>query len=287
MPCSLPISYKMGLFERQNSSMRYFVHKPCAPLSTFVDYLWSLSDTPCHAHERILPSGTSEMVIDVSGTRESGRRFQGAVVSGCFSGPFDIDTQVHKAGLVGIHFRPGGAARLLGLQAGEIANRHVGLEALWGRRASELRERLCVAGDPRRRFMILEQTLVAGLRGIRTERGAVKVALAELERPRVEVGQIAEKVGLSRRRLIEIFTHDVGMTPKHYSRVRRFQRGLALATRTGSPAWAQVALECGYFDQAHLCRDWTEFTGLSPTEFLALRATPVKDNHVALPEACP
>jgi AraC-like DNA-binding protein len=135
--------------------------------------------------------------------------------------------------------------------------------------------------------MILEQTLVAGLRGIPTERGAVKVALAELDRPGVNVGQVAEKVGLSRRRLIEIFTQDVGMPPKLYSRVRRFQRGLALATRRGSPAWAELALECGYFDQAHLCRDWTEFTGLSPTEFLALRATPVKDNHVALPEACP
>ena len=266
--------------------MRYFVHKPCPPLDAVVDYLWSLSDTPRHAHERIVPSGTFEMVVEVSGASESDRRFPGAVVSGCFSGSFDIDTRVH-AGLVGVHFRPGGAARLLGVQAGEIANRHVDLEDLWGRRASELRERLCVAGNPRQRFMILEQTLVSGLRGIPTERGAVKVALAELDRPGVDVGQVAEKVGLSRRRLIEIFTQDVGLTPKHYSRVRRFQRGLELATGTGSPAWTQLALECGYFDQAHLCRDWTEFTGLSPTKFLALRATPVKDNHVALPEARP
>jgi hypothetical protein len=190
--------------------MRYFVHKPCPPLDAVVDYLWSLSDTPRHAHERIVPSGTFEMVVDVSGASESDRRFPGAVVSGCFSGSFDIDTRVH-AGLVGVHFRPGGAARLLGVQAGEIANRHVDLEDLWGRRASELRERLCVARDPRERFMILERTLVSGLQGIPTERGAVKVALAELDRPGVDVGQVAEKVGLSRRRLIEIFTQDVGL----------------------------------------------------------------------------
>ena len=266
--------------------MRYFVHKPSPPLGAFVEYFWSLSDTPRHAHERILPSGTFEMVVDVSGTSESGRRFPGAVVSGSFSGPFDVDTRVH-AGLVGVHFRPGGAARLLGVQAGEIADRHVSLEDLWGRRAGELHERLCVEGNLRRRFMLLEQTLVSGVQGSRAQRPAVTLALAELDRPGVDVGQVAAKVGLSRRRLIEIFTQSVGLNPKRYSRVRRFQRSLALAMRMGSPPWTQLALECGYFDQAHLCRDWTEFTGLSPTKFLALRATPVKDNHVALPEAYP
>ena len=87
--------------------------------------------------------------------------------------------------------------------------------------------------------MLLEQTLVSGLREAPTERSAVKVALAELDRPGVDVGQVAETVGLSRRRLIEIFTREVGMTPKRYSRVRRFQRSLALATREGSPSWVR------------------------------------------------
>ena len=265
--------------------MHYLVHKPCPPLRAFVDYLWSINDTPRHALERILPSGSMEMVISVSWTEEIDRRFQGAVVSGCWSGPFDVDARVHVGGLVGVHFRPGGAARLLGVHAGKIANRHIGLEDLWGRRAGELRERLCAAGNPRQRFMILEQMLVAVVQQAPTERGTVKVALAELDRSGIEVGEVAEQLGLSRRRLIEVFTRDVGITPKHYSRVRRFQRSLALATRRAPPAWAHLALESGYFDQAHLCRDWMEFTGFSPTEFLALCATPVKDNHVALPEA--
>jgi AraC-like DNA-binding protein len=267
--------------------MRYFVHKPGPPLNAFMDYLWSLNDTPRHTRERILPTGAMELVIDVSGTEESRQRFQGAVVSGCFSRSFDVEARVHVGGLVGVHFRPGGAARLLGVRAGEVADRHVGLEDLWGRRAGELQERLCAAGDPCQRFTILEQALLSGMRGTRRERDAVSVALAELDRPYIEIGEVAGKVGLSWRRFIQIFTQDVGMTPKHYSRVRRFQRGLTLATRRAAPPWAQLALECGYYDQAHLCRDWTEFTGVSPTEFLALRATPVKDNHLALPEACP
>jgi AraC-like DNA-binding protein len=258
-----------------------------------VDYLWSLSDSPRHTRERIVPSGTMEMVINVqedefriygSATKESYRRFGGVLVSGCYSGPFGIDTREHAA-IVGVHFKPGGAARLLGVRAGELADQHVGLEDLWGLRAIELRERLCATRDQRQRFLILEQALVARLPGLPIERSAVKAALAQLDQPGIGVGEVAKRVGLSRRRLIEVFTQDVGMTPKCYARVRRFQRGLALATRKGSPAWAPLALECGYFDQAHLCRDWTEFTGISPTEFLALRAIPVKENHLALPEA--
>jgi AraC-like DNA-binding protein len=104
-----------------------------------------------------------------------------------------------------------------------------------------------------------------------------------LDQPGVEVGEVAKWLGLSRRRFIEIFTEDVGMTPKRYSRVRRFQRALALATCARTQTWGELALECGYFDQAHLCREWAELTGVSPGEFLALRTIPTKENHLALP----
>lgn len=272
--------------------MRYHVHEPSPPLSGIVDHLWYLSDVPAHARERIVPSGTIELVInlradefriyDLAATAEGCRRFRGAIVSGCYGTPFGIDTSAH-ASIVGVHFRPGGAAGLLGVPPGELAQTHVGLEDLWGQRAAELRERLCAAPDLRRRFEILQRGLMTRLRAP-SGRDAATAALACLERPRVQIGDVARTLGLSRRRFIEIFTRDVGMTPKRYSRVRRFQRALALATRSPSPEWSRLALDCGYFDQAHFCRDWAELTGVSPGEFLALRRTRVKDNHLALPD---
>jgi len=111
----------------------------------------------------------------------------------------------------------------------------------------------------------------------------VSVGLAELDHRGADVGYVAGVLGLSRRRFIELFTEDVGMTPKRYSMVRRFQRALAMATQSQSATWSQIAHECGYFDQSHLCRDWAEFTGMSPAEFFVLRAIRVKENHVALP----
>jgi len=271
--------------------MRYLIHRPGPPLSDLVDYLWSLSDAPLHARERIVPSGTVELVINLAedefriygspGTSDC-RRLPGAIASGCYSVPFGIDTREHSS-VLGVHFKPGGAAGLLGAPPGSVADLHVALEDLWGRRAIELRERLSTVGSLSR-FDVLERALVDGLPDACGSRDAVKAALHELERPRMGMGDLAKRLGLSRRRLIEIFTEDVGMTPKRYARVRRFQRVLALATTTRRPRWAELALECGYFDQAHLCRDWAELTGLSPAEFVALRRTPVKENHIAIPE---
>jgi AraC-like DNA-binding protein len=271
----------------------YSVHPPPPPLAGLVDYFWSLTDAPSHSRERVIPSGTIEIVFNlhedefrIHRPRDSGEecaRFRGAITSGAYSRAFGIETRAH-ASIVGVHFKPGGAASVLGVPAGELADTHVELEALWGRRAVELRDRLSAAADPAQRFRILEQALIATLSPSPNMRGEVAFALGRLGAPGAEVGAVARHVQLSHRRFIELFTGQVGMTPKRYSMVRRFQRALGLVNGGVAPEWAQVALDCGYFDQAHLCRDWAEFTGLSPAEFLRLRSVPVKDNHVALPE---
>jgi AraC-like DNA-binding protein len=252
-----------------------------------------LNDAPAHSRECVIPSGTLELVINLredefqihkptSGGAE-GARFRGAIASGAYSGAFVVETRAH-ASIVGVHFKPGGAATVLGVPAGELANKHVELEALWGRRAAELRDRLHAAAHPAQRFRILEQGLIDRLPRSPSARREVGVALGRLSEPGVEVREVARHLQLSHRRFIELFTEQVGMTPKRYSRVLRFQRALRLVTGHGAPAWTQVALECGYFDQAHLCRDWAELTGFSPGEFLRLRNVRVKDHHVALPE---
>ena len=68
------------------------------------------------------------------------------------------------------------------------------------------------------------------------------------------------------------------MTPKRYCRIRRFQRALALANRGRHIDWARVALDCGYFDQAHFIHDFRSFAGLTPTEYQSARTS--FQNHV-------
>lgn len=272
--------------------MLYTSHIPMAPLADFVEYFWSLRDAPAHAQERVVPSGTLELVVNlhedvvriydpVDPTRC--RRFSGAVVSGAYRSYFVIDTREH-ASIVGVHFRPGGARAVLGLPPGELADTHLDLETLWGGRARRLRERLCTARAPVERFCILEEALLASLRAAPERQRAMHFALERLERGGSGVGDVAAELALSRRRFIELFTADVGITPKLFGRVRRFQRALAMAEVPPVPAWSQVALECGYFDQSHMIRDFVDFSGFPPAALLRHRGARVKDHHVVLPD---
>ncbi|HKI01985.1 MAG TPA: helix-turn-helix domain-containing protein [Thermoanaerobaculia bacterium] len=269
--------------------MLYLSHTPSPPLGDFIERFWLCSDAPPHSRERILPSGTIELVVNLRDDEirvydpsrpDRCTRYSGAVVSGTYSRFFVIDPLQH-ASIAGVHFRPGGAFPFLGAPAGELADAHVDLEILWGRAAAELRERLCAAGTPEQRFSLLENALLARLRHPPEHHGSVPVALDAFERgAEGRVRDVAGRVGLSQRRFIQVFAAEVGMTPKLYSRVRRFQRARALAQSAVALDWARVAVESGYFDQSHLIRDFLEFSGLSPGDYLRRRSEQVLPNHV-------
>src|SRR5262249_45358011 len=151
-----------------------------------------------------------------------------------------------------------------------------------------LRERLCEAVTPAARFSLLEAALIARLRRPPEYHPAVPAALAALEPAGthgsgwqvVSVRDVTRRIGLSQRQFIQVFRSAVGMTPKRYHRVRRFQRARKLVRYTPSPDWADVALECGYFDQSHLIHDFQEFAGFSPVEFQRRWSEHVLPNHV-------
>jgi AraC-like DNA-binding protein len=266
--------------------MKYRTQKPLPPLDALVENLWSLADAPAHARERIVPSGTFELVVNLDEDEirvyEPGgvvRRHAGAVVSGAFTRSFVVDTREH-ASLVGVHFKPGGARAFLRARADELTDAHVELAALWSHAAaSRLRDALCSATSAAERFAILERTLREHLAPSLVERRFVHALLAQ---PRVPVAEVAERVGRSHRSFIEIFSAEVGMTPKLFRRIQRFHRAFALAGAAGEPAWAQIALDCGYFDQSHLIRDFVDFAGVTPAEYARRRSAPVKQDHIAL-----
>lgn len=115
--------------------MRFESHVPAPPLDRFVEYFWSLRDAPAHARERVVPSGTLELVVNLDEDElriygpvdeDRCRRLSGAAVSGAYGGSFVVDTREH-ASIVGVHFRPGGAGPFLGLPPGALADTHVDL----------------------------------------------------------------------------------------------------------------------------------------------------------------
>jgi transcriptional regulator GlxA family with amidase domain len=100
------------------------------------------------------------------------------------------------------------------------------------------------------------------------------------------VKDVARDVGICERRFRRVFAAHVGLPPKLFNRILRFQRARAVANQTGKLDWAQLASSCGYFDQSYLINNFQEFCGLSPSEYLRQYQPDgrLKDNHVAFPE---
>jgi AraC-like DNA-binding protein len=269
--------------------MRFLRHEPSPALTPWIEHLWCLSDAPAHALEHILPMGTLELVINLhedqfriypSSELATCARFPGAMVSGAYRRYFVIDTRVH-ASILGVHFRPGGAVPFLGSPAGLLADTHVALEALWGPDARELRERLCAKDSAAQRFQLLEQALLKRLARPFRPWPAASFALESLRRG-CSVRGLAAELGLSERRLITLFTRYIGLTPKLFARIERFQCALALVQSNEDREWSALALDAGYYDQSHMIREFVAFTGFSPGALRRQQGPDVKDQHVAV-----
>ena len=206
------------------------------------------------------------LIVDLDdGWTIEGERYR-SFAGGLYPRPVTVRHEGSAAG-VQIALEPVAARGLLGIPAGELANRTVGLEALLGRRADEVAERLHGATGAAERFALLDAELRRALAGARHAcRPDVQRAWSLLVRSggRMRVGELAAELGCSRRHLVNRFADDIGAPPKVAARMLRFERA---RWRIGSAPLARLAAECGYADQAHLAREFSEFAGRPPTSF--------------------
>jgi len=168
-----------------------------------------------------------------------------------------------------VDLTPIGAYLLIGRPMSDLTNRIVELDDLFGPSTRDLIDQMRDMPSWANRFDLIDAFITRRLMAIRqTASPAVSWAWSELARTHglARIGDIAQSVGWSRKHLIAKFREQVGLPPKAVARLLRFQRAASLATSGSS--WARTALECGYYDQAHLTRDFNEFTGLTPSEFV-------------------
>jgi AraC-like DNA-binding protein len=269
-----------------------FAHRrPRPPLDRFVDSMW-ICQQPARplTLERVLPTGASQFIINLNEdeTRlyvaDDGFRClasSGSVLSGGHS-RFQIIETSEQEHVAGVAFKPGGTVAFLRVPAYETADRDVALADLIGvSRTAALRARLLEHNNPEAGLDALEASLLE-LWISKPIHPAVTFALGAIDRaPHIaSIAAVTDAVGMSAKRFIERFKTDIGMTPKRYCRVRRFQRALAAAHRPAGVDWTQVALDCGYFDQAHFIHDFKSFAGVTPTGYQAARTA--FQNHVKI-----
>lgn len=274
-----------------------FHHRtPRPPLDALVASVWVCrDDRRSHALERILPTGSTQLIVNL---KENETRLydpqhpqrvtvtDGTIFSGTWTCYQVIDT-FEQEYVAGVAFKPGGSAAFIKVPGYETRDGDTPLELIWGRgRTADLRDRLLERHDADAQLDVLEDALAAMLQpsGVHP---AVVFALRAFDRaPRsTSIERVTEAIGLSAKRFIERFKTEVGVSPKRYCRIRRFQQAVARAHRGDLVDWAQVALECGYYDQAHFIHEFRSFSGLTPTGYRGARTA--FQNHVKFLQSGP
>jgi AraC-like DNA-binding protein len=209
--------------------------------------------------------------------RQAPARFD-AFVGGLHGAPATVrhDGRQH---VVQLHVEPLGVRAWLGVPAAALASHVVALADVIGPRAEELRERLAHAASWEARFRVLDEVL-ASLRRARPEPPPEVVfawrALCAT-RGRIAVGELARQTGWSRRHLGECFRAVLGLSPKQAARVLRFEAACEALARAKQSRLADLALACGYHDQAHLTREFRALSGASPAEWVRRELPFVQD----------
>ena len=195
---------------------------------------------------------------------------------GFFAGMHDTFAVVETVGAqrgVQIDLSPTGAHLLLRVPMHELTGRVVELDRLFGRSGALLHEALACTPTWEAKFSVLDDFFLARLDDALSPVPSVTRALGRLRASggSVRVDTLATELGCSRRYLVAGFREQVGVSPKLLARILRFQRAVGLIG--SGPGWAEIALTCGYYDQAHLIRDFNQFAGSAPSDF-ARRSLP-------------
>jgi AraC-like DNA-binding protein len=249
--------------------MNYCEIKPRHPLSRFVECFWTLeSRAPSSNPERILPDGCVELILnfaaEFSQHTEGQRKLQPRnFLVGQMTGPILI-SPTGAVQLIGIRFHPGGTVPFLRLPLDEITDQVVELGSFSSKLERDLLNAASAASSLTERVFAVEKFLTRELLRREDDSRLTMLAARIVDGGGlVSVDQLAHDAGISTRQLERRFLREVGIGPKLLGRIIRFQQVFRAVERCDT-AWAEVAIECGYYDQAHLIRDFHQFARQTP-----------------------
>jgi AraC-like DNA-binding protein len=271
---------------------------PIPPLRPFVAELWisqpgtSLPDDIGRSRERVLPCAAMHIAIRLDDVPlrlfdddadSTGRDLGVSIIGGARSG-FYTKVSGRSHCTIGARLRPGAARALFGVGASELSERHTRLDDLWSMAVATLREQLVAQRSDARRLAMFETFLAARIPQPRGMHPAIAQALEDLEAG-AGVREAVAASGYSHRRFIALFDDAVGLTPKRYSRVLRFQSLVRRARRQPSLSWSELAVDAGYSDQSHFIREFRALAGITPEDYRRLSL--VHHNHLPIGAGTP
>jgi AraC-like DNA-binding protein len=243
---------------------------PSPRLAPFIASMWEWNVDGPTARTivgKLLPSIAPQLALHYGAPMWSNR--------GCAAGPYrqiatGIQTKtvsVHATGPVRaiiVRLKPEAAPLIFASALHELRDSQVELRDFFSNnQVASLIERLAAAGCTRERALLVEAFLLARIQARGFDPRMQQAALGLRRNFHLPVHQLAADVGLNERQLLRHFRASFGLSPKTFSRIARMTRALTLR-RQGKLAWAQIANDCGFADQAHLIRDFNAFAQLAP-----------------------
>lgn len=256
---------------------------PKFPLDQFVDYfLYHAENNPTHIIDRFLPDGNVEIIINLNDApqyiynNETFREIQACHnvwASGVRTEYISIPSGKDSAMMV-ISFKKGMAYPFFPIPMNEISDCVIDADLLWGNDFSFLRERILENEDTNLRFQIIEDFLLKNFLSKMTLNLCVGYALSEiLSQPdKTNMGELSNKIGYSQKHFIKMFKEQVGITPKAYLKIMRFQKVVNEIEKTEKIDWTLISHTCGFYDQAHFINDFKLFSGFTPVDYVELKS---------------
>lgn len=245
----------------------YVEYAPPPALREYVECFWTRGAAPApHGSHHILPDGCIDIVLAYRSLQE-GENPSATLAVGTMTRPLSVEASEASA-FVGVRFWPGRALPFLGVPAAAITDLRVDIGDLWPRRDEALAQ---IKGNELGAWRsALERALMRRLQFARPIEATVDAALGAILRSggNLSIASLAPALGVTRQHLARTFGLHVGVPPKMFARVTRVRRVLAKARAATRVDWTALALDAGFYDQAHFSGEIRELTGRSPTEWV-------------------
>jgi AraC-like DNA-binding protein len=229
---------------------------PPPRLTQAIECFWTIQQSGPAALHRVVPDGCADILF----TRNGGRVSLDAVGPMTCYQDFPVrDGQL----LAGVRFRPGMWTAALGIPGDRVTDEIVPLEGLWGGRAKELLDRLTGASSLEESAVLFEMAMPPIESRSRVERALAWMAD---HRGSFSIDEVADQAGFSARQFRRVCLEQTGLTPKFLARILRFRHALS-RFRHCPGRFAEFALDCGYYDQAHLINEFRQLSGWTPSRY--------------------